>query len=97
MNPIKINDPSFMKGTQVITIAKPASGSSIYSNLELMKMVAINRAKAHGCNYNVILMNPNHKGEFDESVGSTYEMVADTYFQKERPNVKLLFKTDDLI
>jgi hypothetical protein len=70
---------------------------SIYDNLEQMKMVAIDRAKAHGCNYNVILMNPNANGEFDSSVGSTYEMVADSYFQKERPHVKLLHKTDDLI
>lgn len=70
---------------------------SIYHNLDHMKLVAIDRAKAHGCNYNVILMNPNENGEFDASKGSTYEMVADSYFQKDRPNVKLLHTTDDLI
>ena len=70
---------------------------SIYHNLESMKLVAVDRAKAHRCNYNVILMNPNEKGEFDLSSGSTYEMVADSYFERERPHVILLHKTDDLI
>lgn len=69
---------------------------SPHHDLELMKLVAVDRAKAHNCNYNVILMNPNKNGEFDLSAGSTYEMVADTYFQKERPHVILLHKTDDL-
>ena len=77
-------------------IGKAGQGSSIYANLELMKLVAVDRAKAHNCNYNVILFNPNADGKFDESFGSTYEMVGDSYFEKPRPNVILLHKTDDL-
>lgn len=70
---------------------------SVYKNLETMTQVAIHQAKEHNCNYNVILMNPDENGEFSESNGSTYEMVADSFFNKERSNVKLIYKTDDLI
>lgn len=69
---------------------------SPHHDLELMKLVAVDRAKAHNCNYNIILMNPKN-GVFDQAAGSTYEMVADSYFEKERPHVILLHKTDDLI
>lgn len=70
--------------------------TSVYHNLEAMKMVAVSYAKEHDCNYNIILMNPNENGAYDPSLGSTYEMVRDSYFEKERPNVIILHKTDDL-
>lgn len=70
---------------------------SVYHNLEDMTAVAIHTAKEHNCNYNVILFNPDENGEFSLENGSTYEMVADSYFEKERSNVKLIYKTDDLI
>jgi len=60
-------------------------------------MMAIEATKNDGYNYNVILSNPNDKGEFDLSVGSTYEFVADSYFDKPRPNAIRLFRTNDLL
>jgi len=71
--------------------------NSIYHNLEDMKMVAVQSAKDHGCNYNVILMCPDSEGKFNRFKGSTYEMVANSFFNKPRPNAVLLHKTDDLI
>lgn len=68
---------------------------SIHKNLELIKAVALHKAKEHGCNYNIILMNPDN-GMFKEG-SSTYEFVRDSYFEKERTNCILLHKTDDLI
>jgi hypothetical protein len=70
---------------------------SIHHNLEKIKTIAISYANEHDCNYNIILMNPNDTGEFDSEVGSTYEIVVDSYFEKPRPHAKLLFKTDDLL
>lgn len=66
----------------------------IYKDKEAITEIAIHKAKEHGCNYNIILSNPID-GEFGD--GSTYEFVADSYFNKERPNAILLAKTDDLI
>jgi hypothetical protein len=66
------------------------SKNTIHRNLEAIVMVAKHEAKEHNCNYNIILMNPV-EGELGES--STYEMVADSYFEKERPNVKLIATT----
>lgn len=68
---------------------------SIYHNLEDIKLVAISYAQDHGVNYNIILMNPDAEGNFTK--GSTYEFVTDSYFEKDRPNVKLICKTDSLI
>lgn len=68
-----------------------------HHDLSLMKEVAMYHAKKHNCNYNIILLNPTAQGEYDRSEGSTYEMVVDSYFEKPRPNVKLLHKTDDLL
>ena len=67
--------------------------ADIYKDFESIKTVALHYAKEHKCNYNVILLNP----EEDGSAGprSTYEFVADSYFEKDRPNVILLFKTDE--
>lgn len=68
---------------------------SIHHNLEQIKAVALEYAKQHNCNYNVIIHNPNDKGEFDMACGSTYEFVVDSYFETERPNIIRLYKTDD--
>lgn len=70
---------------------------NIHHNLEAIKDLAIESAKEHGCNYSVILVNPDENGKFNVEMGSTYEFVADSYFEKPRPNVILLHKTDDLI
>jgi len=70
---------------------------SIHHDIEAIKMLAIHQAVDHQVNYNIILMNPGEDGAFSFAAGSTYEMVTDSYFEKDRPNVKLLFKTDDLL
>lgn len=70
---------------------------NIHHDLEGIKLVAIDFAKEHNCNYNIILMNPNSQGKFDPSEGSTYEFVIDSYFDKPRPNAIILHKTDDLL
>lgn len=70
---------------------------SIYKNLEAIKTIALEYAKNHSCNYNIIISNPDKEGNFSEASGSTYEFVADSYFEKDRPNAKLLHKTDDLL
>lgn len=60
-----------------------------------MTAVAVEKAKDHRCNYNIIIHNPVD-GWF--KLGhSTFEMVADSYFEKERPNVLLVKKTDDIL
>lgn len=66
------------------------SKNTVHKNLEAVIMVAKHEAKEHNCNYNIILMNPVD-GELGDS--STYEMVGDSYFEKERPNVKLIATT----
>ena len=68
---------------------------SIRQDFEEIKSVAIHFAKEHNCNYTVILMNPDDEGNFSLRTGSTYEFVADSYFEKERPNIKILFATKD--
>ena len=70
---------------------------NIYHDLEAITAVAIHHTEHDGYNYNIILHNPNDKGEFDLSVGSTYEFVSDSYFNKPRPNAILLHKTKDLL
>lgn len=69
---------------------------SIYKDLDAITDMALHSAKEHGVNYNVILFNPDENGQFDTD-RSTFEFVTDSYFEKERPNVILLKKTDDLI
>jgi hypothetical protein len=66
---------------------------NIHHNLEAIIDVAKHYAKEHDTNYNVILHSPVN-GEF--GVGSTYEYVTDSYFEKER-NCIILHKTDDLL
>lgn len=68
---------------------------SVYKDLEAMTMLAVHEAKAHGVNYNIIISNPVN-GVFDENQ-STYEMVADSYFEKERPNAVIVDTTDSII
>lgn len=68
--------------------------SNIYKDYESIKSVALHYAKEHNCNYNIILKNPNGDGSFGEH--STYEFVTDSYFNKERPNVILLERTDNM-
>lgn len=68
---------------------------SIHHDKEGIRAVALHYAKEHNCNYNIILMNPDKNGQF--CMGSTYECVTDSYFEKERPNVILLEKTNDLL
>jgi uncharacterized protein YecA (UPF0149 family) len=70
---------------------------NIHHNLEVITAVALDHTKEDGYNYNIILHNPNDKGEFDIETGSTYEFVMDSYFNTPRPNVILLHKTKDLL
>jgi hypothetical protein len=67
----------------------------IHKNLEAIINVAKYHAKEHNCNYNIILMNGDENG--NPTSYSTYEYVADSYFNKERSNALLLYKTDDLL
>ncbi len=67
----------------------------IHHDFDKIKMLAIHYAKEHNSNYTVILMNPDSNGNFSLDSGSTYEFVADSYFEKERPNIKILFSTKD--
>lgn len=62
-----------------------------------MTQLALHEAREHNCNYNVILFNPDENGEFSLERGSTYEMVADSYFEKPRPNVKLITTTGEIM
>lgn len=66
---------------------------SIYKDLEKIKAVAMHYSKEHCCSYNIIMMNPDENGEFQEC--STYEYVADSYFQKER-TCKLITTTNQI-
>lgn len=69
-------------------------GQEIYKDREAMQEMAIHFAKESGVNYNLILHSPVD-GEFGD--GSTYEVVTDSYFEKDRPHAILLTKTDDVI
>ena len=42
---------------------------NIYSDLEQMKLVAIHLSNEHHCNYNIIILNPNDKKEFEDKTG----------------------------
>jgi len=70
---------------------------SIHHNLQQIKSLAVVSAQEHNCNYNVILVNPNDKREFDLSAGSTYEFVMDSYFDTPRPNAIILHTTDEML
>jgi len=70
---------------------------SIHHNLPKITSVAVVAAQEHECNYNIILMNPDPEGNFNLNYGSTYEYVRDSYFEKERTNVKLIVTTDSIL
>jgi hypothetical protein len=70
---------------------------NIYHDLDLMTEISLQKAREHNCNYNVILYNPDENGEFSLENGSTYEMVTDSYFEKPRPNVKLITTTGEIM
>jgi len=65
----------------------------IHKDLKAISDIAMAYSLKHNCNYNVIILNPVN-GEFDIN-SSTYEYVIDSYFDKERPNVIVVSKTDD--
>lgn len=67
---------------------------SIHHNLKQIKLVADYYAQHHKCNYNVIILNPDSDGKYNREAGSTYEFVRDSYFEKDRPNAILIYKTD---
>jgi len=67
---------------------------SVYHNLEQMKMLALVDALQFGDNVNVIISNPDPDGQFSWTCRSTYEKVADSYFNKPRTAV-IVYKTDD--
>lgn len=74
---------------------------NIHKNFERIKSVAMFQAIEHNCNYNIVILNPKTTSEniaaipnlFDEEK-STYEIVNDSYFEKERPNVLKVMTTD---
>lgn len=70
---------------------------TIYNDLEMMKAVATYFAQNHNCNYNIVIMNPDPEGNFNEEYGSTYEFVGDSFFEEDDQNVILLHKTNDLM
>jgi hypothetical protein len=67
------------------------------NNLDEVKSSAISKARQHKMNFNVIILNPDGDGNFSIASGSTYQIVADAYFDTPRPNAILLCKTDDLL
>jgi len=69
---------------------------SVHHNLQLLEKVALQKAKEHNCNYNIIIMN-HVNGLYDAEAGSTYEMVTDSYFEKERPYAIKLTDTNALL
>jgi hypothetical protein len=68
----------------------------IHTDLRQIIQIALSYAKRDNCNYTILILNPNEKGEFDIASGSTYEFVRDSYFEKERTNIKILYTTDQL-
>jgi hypothetical protein len=68
---------------------------SIHTDLKSMKEIAKFFSMQHKTKYTIIILNPDENGEFSFSNGSTYEYVQDSYFEKQRENVKVLCNTDD--
>ena len=67
--------------------------TDVHRRLEDIVMVAKHDAKEHNCNLNIIIHSPVD-GKLGD--GSTYEIVQDSYFEKERPHTKLLATTMQL-
>lgn len=57
--------------------------------------MALHNAKEHGCNHNILLLNPVNS--ILEPSCSTYEKVTVRYFKKAGENVILVDTTDELI
>lgn len=76
------------------TELKESQSQDVWRDLKKIKAVALHYAQQHGVNYTIFIKNPSESGDFTE--GSTYEFVTDSYFEKERPNIKILNRTDDL-
>ncbi len=74
-----------------------ATTTNPHYNLESMKLVALDAARQYDCKYTIIICNPDDNGKFSASAGSTYEMVQDSYFEKERPNITVVTDTDKLL
>lgn len=68
--------------------------TDIHKDKEAMKAIAVLQAIEHRCNYNLIIHN-HVNGNFDED-RSTYEVVADSWFEKDRPHAIILYTTDDM-
>lgn len=60
-----------------------------------MEDYALKKSIEHNCNYHIIIMN-HVNGMFNEQMGSTYEFVTDSYFEKERPHAIQIIDTDSL-
>lgn len=73
------------------------SNTPIYHDFNAIKELALYYAKLHNRNYNVIIVNPDENGNFNEAYGSTYEFVNDNYFSKERPNVVKVYQTNETL
>lgn len=69
----------------------------IHHELPLIKLIAVEKAKEHNCNYIIMIHNPDSKGNYNREEGSTYEYMAESYFDKPRPNVKVVTSTNQLI
>ena len=70
--------------------------AEINAEFEIIKKEAIEAAQKDKCNYNIIFNNPTVNGEFDLR-NSKFEYVKDTHFLYNRPHIKFVCKTDDLI
>lgn len=60
---------------------------NIHHDLAAIQDVASHYAKEHNCRYTVLIHRPDSSGKFSISCGSTYEFVADSYFNKERTGI----------
>ena len=67
---------------------------SVYKDLNAITSVALHYAKEHNVNYNITIHNAIND-QFDPKE-STYEFVADSYFEKDRPNCVIVDTTDDI-
>lgn len=73
------------------------SNLPIYHDFNAIKELALFYAKRDKMNYNVIIVNPDENGNFNEAKGSTYEVVNDNYFSKERPHIVRVYQTNETL
>ena len=69
----------------------------IHQNLPAIILIAKDYAKKHQVNYNIVLLNPDEYGEFNEDEGSTYEFVVDQWLEETQARYLLLHTTDELL